>query len=325
MTRARTSTICTLAAALLVAPGGCGSGDGARPGDESGAGGGGAPAPNTGAPAKPGDPAYVGNEGDGAGGPDAENADCKDLPVTLVRYCTRATKACSTPGANCPLYIVHNIDTPLTWVDDPARGELVATRAYGTTDGSNVRHWMAEVAVTVKNEYPGVDPNRVFFIGWSHGAGAAYRGLCHAAKGNGVSEPFGNNADIYAGVAAYGGCVACTDSWSPTGRIHVLNVNGSNDVFASDGCEKSTREWARDNACSAPEAPWQNVAAGDALLEGGDGTDIAKKLDYGTCGGGAVASYLFKDEGHVVSYKKHFSPHVSAGEMIWRFFQGKRK
>jgi poly(3-hydroxybutyrate) depolymerase len=287
-------------------------------GSASSAGGGGsldAPA------ASPGE-SLAGNSGQGAGGGDVPNADCSDLTHTKVRYCTRASPSCRTAGAGCPLFVVHNTDAPFQWVDDASRGPVVVTKGNGVTDGNAVRHWVGELPLTVMRDYPGIDPKRVFFIGWSAGAGAAYRGMCHASKGNGISA-FGNNAEIYAGMVTLGGCPACSESWSPVGRMHTLAINGANDQFASDGCEKALRLMAADHGCTAAPA-WANVAPNDPLLPG-KGSDVATKLDFGECSGGAVAGYRFRDEGHVLSFKKHFEPKVSAIEMTWRFLQGKRK
>jgi hypothetical protein len=314
---------------------GCGS-DGADGGDAPGATSGGSSSASGGGSSVPSGPygtldnpifpegeSILGNSGDGAGGGDVPGADCADLEHTQVRYCTRATPDCSTPGAGCMLLVVHNTDGPMSWVDDPAYGSLVVTKGNGTSDGKEVKHWVGELPLTVMRQYPGIDPKRVFFLGWSHGAGAAYRGICHASKGNGISA-FGNNGEIYAGMVTLGGCPACSESWAPTGRMHTLAINGADDIFAGDGCEESLRFMAQDNACSG-NAQWANVTADDALMSGGNGSAIATKLDFGECANGAVAGYRFRDEGHVLSFKKNFDPKVSGLQMAFEFLKDKSK
>ena len=58
---------------------------------------------------------------------------------------------------------------------------------------------------------------------------------------------------------------------------------------------------------------------------GADGSNHAEVLAFGDCPGGDVLGYRFRDEAHVVSYKEHYDPKVSAYEMVWRFLEGRRK
>lgn len=272
-------------------------------------------------PIFPAGESIIGNSGDGAGGGDVDGADCADLEHTKVRYCTRATSDCKTAGAGCMLVVVHNTDDPMKWVD--AYGSLVVVKGNGVTDGTAVKHWMGELPLTVMRDYPGIDSKKVFFVGWSHGAGAAYRGMCHKSKGNGISA-FGNNAEIYAGMVTLGGCPACTDSWAPSGKMHTLAINGIEDQFGSQGCQKQLVFMAQDNQCSgASSATWKNVEANDPLMAG-DGTSKAEKLDYGQCSNGDVAGYRFSGEGHTMSFDK-FTPAVKGLDMAWKFLQGKSK
>lgn len=265
----------------------------------------------------------VGNEETGSGGAAAPNTECSTLPTTQVKVCTRASTACKTKGGTCPLFVIHNTNGPFDWID--TKGSMVVSRSYGTSDGDAVRHWMAEVASVSMASFPGIDPKRVFFVGWSAGAGAAYRGLCHMSKGGGISF-LGPNVDIYAGVVATGGCVSCSEKWTHNSILHTLAINGENDNFAGDGCEAALRRMAQVNGCpGATSLDWKNVEAGDPLMSSGAGTDSARKLDFGTCPKGAVAGYRFKGEGHVLSFDKHLKPEVKAMEMVWAFLKDRRK
>ncbi len=248
--------------------------------------------------------------------------DCKQLVNTGVEYCLRANATCTTAGAGCALLVVHNTDAPLSWVDDTSV-PLVVARSLGGFDGNSVKDWMAELATTLVDDYPGIDSNRVFFLGWSAGAGAAHRGMCHTSKGSGQSE-YGSNPDLYAAMITLGGCPACSAGWSPSSPMHVLAVNGQEDPFGGGGCEENLREWARDNGCQDPDRAWQNVTEDD-LMSGGDGSDIVQKLDFTSCSNGRVIGYRFRDEEHTLSFKKHFDPKVSALEMARQFLTDKRK
>jgi hypothetical protein len=84
-------------------------------------------------------------------------------------------------------------------------------------------------------------------------------------------------------------------------------VGGFNAIFHQ-------RLGRRGRAGRRPTA-WRNVAAGDPLMAGGNGTDVAQRLTFGACPGGDVVAYRFKDEGHVADFEKHFNPRVRAGNI----------
>jgi len=126
----------------------------------------------------------------------------------------------------------------LNRVDDGERwGPTVVALGYGPTDGDAVKDWVAELPRVLMADLPGISRERILFAGFSSGAGAGFRGQCQSSKGYDEST-YGTTSDLYAGVAAYGGCVACSGSFRQlAGNFHVLTINGWNDQVAGDGCE----------------------------------------------------------------------------------------
>jgi poly(3-hydroxybutyrate) depolymerase len=245
------------------------------------------------------------------------------LPVTAVRYCVKAADACKTAGAKCPLYVT--INTNGAFFDRVADPPAIAVELYTETDGTGIKDKLAELPRVIAKDYAGLDSARIYAIGWSAGAGAVNRGLCHVAKKSDFSM-LGTTSDIYAAVVGMGGC-GCANDYAPLApKWHILTWNGMNDPFnGGDSCEAGLRKRASVNGCSKLDATWQPVAKDDAFAQNADGSAHAEKLDFGECAGGAVIGYRFADEGHVVSAKTHFDPKISGYDTIWRFLQGKTK
>lgn len=248
------------------------------------------------------------------------------LPISGVEYCVKATPECSTPGASCPLYVTINTNGAFFGrVDDPAtHGALITVELYTETDGDHIKDKLAELPRVIANDYPGLDRERVYIVGWSAGAGAVSRGLCHRAKRSDFSE-IGTTSDIYAAIATLGGC-GCGNYLQLDGNWHHVSFNGMEDPFnGGDSCEARMRERAVVNGCSNPSASWQPVAADDPYARNGDGSANAERLDFGECARGAVVAYRGRDEAHVVSFSEHFDPRISGYDTVWRFLQGRRK
>ena len=248
------------------------------------------------------------------------------LPVSGVEYCVKASPACATPAGACPLYVTINTDGAyFPRVDDPASGNLIVVELYTETDGDAVKNKMAETPRVIANDYPGLDKSRIYAVGWSAGAGAVARGLCHIAKKSDFST-LGTTSDIYAAVVAMGGC-GCSNNYAQlAGNWHVLTWNGAEDMFGGgDSCEAGLRQRATVNGCENPSAAWTPVAAADGFAKNANGSANAERLDFGRCERGDVTGYRFKGEAHVVTAKKNFSPSISGYDTIWRFLQDRRK
>lgn len=273
-------------------------------------------------------------DGAGSGGNEGGSA-CTDipgganmiLPGTGVEYCVKAHPSCSQPSASCPLYVMSNTAGAFFDRVDHADdyGTFIVALSSGERDGQSVKDWVAELPRVIATDYPGLDEQKIYMVGWSAGAGAVYRGQCSSSKGFDESI-YGTTSDVYAAVVTMGGCPACSDNFRPiSGNFHVFAINGRLDQFGSDGCEDQLRTLALTNGCTDPNGAWRNVAASDPYMVGGDGSDNAQKMTFGDCPGGDVVGYRFADEAHVVSYKKHYDPKVSGYDLIWTFLQGRTK
>jgi len=248
------------------------------------------------------------------------------LPVSGASYCVKASPGCDSAGTACPLYVTINTAAAFfPYLDDPKNAPAIVVELYTETDGDKIKDKLAEVPRVIANDYPGLDRARIYAVGWSAGAGAVGRGLCHVAKKSDQS-PIGTTSDVYAAVVAMGGC-GCSNNYAPiAGNWHVLTWNGSADPFnGGDACEAGLRQRAAVNGCANPQATWAPVARDDVYARNADGSANAERLDFGACARGDVSGYRFKDEAHVVSAKKHFDPKISGYETLWRFLQGKRK
>lgn len=249
------------------------------------------------------------------------------LPGTGIPYCVRAHVDCKSAGAMCPLYVTINTQG---WffdrVADPAKnGKFITVELYTETDGLGVKDKLAETPRVIAKDYPGLDPSRIYAIGWSAGAGAVTRGLCHISKKSDFST-YGTTSDVYAAVVGVGGCGCASDYVQISGNWHVLTWNGMNDPFnGGDSCEAGLRNRAVVNGCASPSAQWQPVQKDDPYAANGDGSLNAERLSFGACARGDVIGYRFKDEAHVVSAKVHFNPKISAPDTVWAFLQGRRK
>lgn len=249
------------------------------------------------------------------------------LPVTGIEYCLKAHPDCSAPGTGCPLYVTINTQGALfDRVDDPAtNGKVIVTELYTETDGDGIKDKLAELPRVIAHDFPGLDRDRVYAIGWSAGAGAVRRGLCHASKKSDHSE-LGTTSDIYAAVVALGGC-GCADDYIPLARNwHIITWNGMEDEFnGGDACEAGLRERAIISGCETSTSAWVPVQPTDPYAKNADGSTNAERLSFGACAGGDVIGYRFRDEGHVVSAKEHFDPKISGYDTVWNFLQGRTK
>ncbi len=327
------------ALALLALVAACGGGGassgngGGTSGDTSGASSGGSVDWSPPAGYSPGVPGTGWNGTDQGGVPDpggqctSNGGTPMKLPITGIGYCVKAHPDCTQAGADCPLYVTINTDGAFFGrVDDPAtNGKFITVELYTETDGTGVKDKLAEIPRVIAHDYPGLDRERVFAVGWSAGAGAVTRGLCHISKKSDFST-IGTTSDIYAGWAALGGCGCASDYLPIEGNWHGVTFNGMEDPFnGGDSCEKGQRDRAYVNGCADPKTPWSPLAPDDTYAQNGDGSANAEVIHFEGCEAGEVAAYRGKDEGHVVSFKTHFDPKISGYDTVWRFLQGKRK
>ena len=250
------------------------------------------------------------------------------LPITGIEYCVKAAPACADDGAGCPLYITINTEGAFfARADDPAtNGAFITVELYTETDGDGIKDKLAELPRVIAHDYPGLDRERVFAIGWSAGAGAVTRGLCHLSKKSDFSE-IGTTSDIYAGWAALGGC-GCSNDYLPlAGSWHGITFNRTEDQFnGGDACEAGLRDRAWANGCADPGAArWSPLPPDDPYAKNGDGSTNAERLVFPGCGAGEVVGYRGRDEGHVLSFKEHFDPKISGYDTVWNYFQDKSK
>ena len=279
----------------------------------------------------PGASELAGQQGGGTPGGDG----CGELDGTAMKlpgagtaYCVKAHPDCLSPRSSCPLYVTLNTNGAyFKRVDEAdAHGAFITVESRQKFDGQQVKDPLAELPRVIAADYPGLDPTRIYLIGWSAGAGAVFRGVCQKAKGYDQSE-FGTTSDVYAAIATLGGCPHCTESFEPlSGNWHVFATNGLDDQFGNQGCEEALRRLAKTNGCAEPQAPWCAAKPGDEYVAAAPGdASLVEKLSFGACPGGDVVGYRFGDEGHTVSYKKHFDPKVRAYDMVWDFLKGRTK
>lgn len=258
---------------------------------------------------------------------DTSAAACEDvpgtalltLPQTGVTYCVKAHPDCLVAGADCMLLVTSGVTRPfLTYVEDAARwGATVVALSYGPTDGDGVKDWVAELPRLLLTSYPGIARDRIFFAGFSTGAGAAYRGHCLGSKGFDESI-YGTTSDLYAGIATIGGCPSCSENFRQiNGNFHVFAINGEDDQFATDGCEQSIRPRAISNGCVNPTASWQPITQDDPITVG---LVEGERLSFGPCSAGDVAAYRIRGAGHDIRFDD-----LSGFEAIWRWSLGRRK
>jgi hypothetical protein len=229
----------------------------------------------------------------------------------------------------CPVYITLNTNGAyFERVDQPERyGKFITVESRQPMDGNDVKDPLAELPRVLARDLPGLDPDRLYLIGWSAGAGGVSRGTCHSSKGYDQSR-FGTTSDLYAALTTLGGCPSCSDNFRPiSGTWHVFATNGIDDIFGAQGCEDSLRRLATINGCSlAEQASWCAPGPSDPLLSVAPGdASVVEKISFGECPGGDVIGYRFHDEAHVVSYRAHFDPRVRAYDLVWDFLQGRTK
>lgn len=271
-----------------------------------------------------------GAAGSGADGLTENSRDCPEgatgytLPQSGVEYCLAASDACQNADAACPLLVTFN--TNGAYFDRVSDSEpLLVAELHGPSDGQDVKDQYAELPRVLSRAYPGLDKARVFAVGWSTGAGAANRGLCHLSKKSDFSD-YGSTSDVYAGVLALGGCGCANDYLQIEGNYHIFTFNGSDDIFnGGDSCEEGLRERAAVNECEDLDATWQPVRPGDPYAKNGDGSANAERLHFGECKKGEVVGYRGAGEGHVLSFKKNFDPKISGYDTAWNFIRGKMK
>lgn len=263
--------------------------------------------------------------------PPLEGDECENggvrrtLPGSGSDYCLRAHPSCTNPDASCALYITLNTGGAYFGrLDDSDVEPFVTVESYQAFDGDDVKDPLAELPRILPDEVPGIDPERIYLIGWSAGAGAVFRGMCQRAKRYDES-PYGTTSDIYAAIATLGGCPACSEGFEPiSGHWHVFATNGRDDMFGGDGCYERLSTLARTNGCANPEASWCAVASGDALVPSAPGDERVERVSFGSCARGDVEGYRFADEAHVVRYRTHVDS-VRAYDLVWDWLQGRRK
>ena len=69
----------------------------------------------------------------------------------------------------------------------------------------------------------------------------------------------------------------------------------------------------------------KTIEPGDSHVAHGNGSRDAEVLRFHGCAFGEVVGVRGRDEGHVLSFKKHFDPKISGYDAVWSFLQGKRK
>ena len=264
----------------------------------------------------------------GGGGCGELDGTSMKLPGTGNEYCVKAHPDCLDAKASCPLYITLNTNGAyFDRVDDAsANGTFITVESRQTFDGKGVKDPLAELPRVLAVDYPGLDAQRIYLVGWSAGAGGVARGMCQASKDFDKST-YGTTSDVYAAIATLGGCPKCGDDFKPiAGKWHVFATNGLDDQFGGQGCADSLLRFAKANGCSDLGASWCAVPPGDEHVAAAPGkASVAEKISFGTCPGGDVVGYRFGGEGHVVSYKKNFDPKVRAYDMVWEFLQGRTK
>jgi poly(3-hydroxybutyrate) depolymerase len=274
-----------------------------------------------------GEPSAGGLANEGGRCEDSPGAIPRKLPVTGVEYCVKAHPTCATEGAGCPLIVTINTAGALfSRVDGQGPdARAIVVELYVETDGDKIKDKLAELPRVIAQDYPGLDRSRVHAVGWSAGAGAVGRGLCHISKKSDFSS-LGTTSDLYASVIALGGCGCASDYIQLAGNWHVMTFNGMEDPFnGGDSCEAGLRKRAAVNGCERPDAAWAPLLPSDPHAANGDGSSNAEVLDFGACKHGDVRGYRGKGEGHVVSFKKNFDPKISGYDTVWSFLQGKTK
>lgn len=264
----------------------------------------------------------MGNEGEPCG----EVGVIRELPQTGTRYCVAANDECMEEGGSCPLLVALHFDHRFfRYLSDPDEPPFIAVESYQQFDGDAVKDALAALPGEIARDFPGLDPERIYAAGWSAGAGGVTRGLCQSSKGYDESE-FGTTSDVYAAMVAVGGCVSCSGNFMPlSGNAHVFATNGSEDQFAGGGCYESLAEIAEINGCSDLAPGWCDVVPGDALVPNAPGNDRVRRLSFGECERGDVEAYVFVDEGHDITYKRHVDPRVRSYDMVWQWLKGRTK
>ncbi len=343
---------------LLTACGSDGSGAGAG---GAAAAGGGAPTESGGAPvagvtggqgvgatnsSTGGQPSGIGS-GPGNGGsgqspiPQDPNSDCvkagglqNKLPGSGQSYCLKAHPDCSVAGAACPLYVTLNMGQAyFELVSDPMLpyGKIMVAQLEHFCDCAELKDSQAELPRVIRQTFPGHDPNRVYAIGWSAGAGGIARGQCIGAKFMWDTSKYGKTSDTYAAVALIGGYPGCAPDFKPSApNYHVVAISGMSDIFGGSNngdtsAEEALRRLATVNGCSQTTGTWCSVQSGDKYVPRADGSDKVQKITFGECSGGDVVGYRFKDEAHTPSFKKYFDPKVSGFLLAMDYVRGRTK
>jgi len=281
--------------------------------------------------------------GQSTGGAPAQdpNSDCvkrggvqSKLPGTGKSYCLKAHPDCSAAGGACPLYVTLNMGQAyFEFVDDPALpyGKIMVAQLDHYCDCGDLKDSQAELPRVIRQSFPGHDPNRVYAIGWSAGAGGIARGQCIGAKFMWDKSQYGKTSDTYAAVALIGGYPGCAPDFMPAApNYHVITVSGMNDIYGGSNngdksAEEALRRLAVVNGCSRTTGTWCSVQSGDKYVPRADGSDKVQKITFGECTGGDVVGYRFKDEAHTTSFKTHFDPKVSGFMLAMEYVSGRTK
>lgn len=254
----------------------------------------------------------------------------RKLPGTGVEYCVRAAPSCKTAAGKCPLYVTLNSgEAYFDWVaDEKTYGTFITVELYQSFDGNDVKDPQAELPRVIAVDYPGLDRERIYIIGFSAGTGGITRGECHYAKMTDKSK-YGTTSDIYAALVGMGGCLSCPEDYKPLdGKWHIYMSNGATDSLGgADSCLSILQQRARINGCANPTATWQQAEVADlAGARPRDPANVrAEKVVFTGCTGGDVIGFRYADEGHVPTYMKYFDPRANAYDIAWKFLQGKTK
>ena len=256
-----------------------------------------------------------------------------ELTETNTKYRIKAHPDCKNASSSCPLYVTHNIGTtganffqyvnPESTLLPPA----IVVETLQKSDGKTVKDPLALIPRKLMKEFPGLDKNRIYIIGFSAGAGVVFRGLCMKSKDYDQSE-FGTTSDLYAAVVTVGGCPNCSSGFNPPDNFHVLAINGDSDKFAGNGCQDKLDTLAKSNNCSETAPVWKKIASpenDEFPIVPKEGRDTVSIRNYGTCQDGDVVGLVFAGEGHVLSYKKNFSPKIRPYDYAFLWLQGKVK
>ncbi|MBE7502559.1 MAG: hypothetical protein HS113_20185 [Verrucomicrobiales bacterium] len=164
--------------------------------------------------------------------------------------------------------------------------------------------YLRAVIEEIQRRFP-VDPRRIYMTGASSGGAMSHRFACE-------------HADLIAGIASISGRTYCDpDQCHPTQPVHVLQIDGSNDVYLgwtgpdyglpyvaeAPGAARTVQNWARLNGCRDPVADAAPSLDLSTTVAGIDST----VLRYTHCPpGGAVELWTVNGGNHVPTDSSEF-------------------